>query len=185
MGILEPISQVHSGNSLTIQYEHTCSSNSFMHNWLGNFVGNDRFNTYLIGHLSKTDGRRFWNKRIKWILRFEDAYSISGGNLFLDFSFGGIHPNDSFFLQQAKNHLTIALDSNNPFIWDPLKSAPIQTRELVIMVMRKTTSSEGSYVYYTEMCKEIGQAKLESMIEYNVLHPLLSCGDLNLTPVTM
>ena len=28
-----------------------CSSDSFMYNWLGNFIDNDRFNVYAIGHL--------------------------------------------------------------------------------------------------------------------------------------
>ena len=30
-----------------------CSSDSFIHNWLGSIVGNDWFNTVVIGHLSK------------------------------------------------------------------------------------------------------------------------------------
>ena len=32
-----------------------CSSNSFIHSWVSNFVGNDRFNAIVIGHLSKED----------------------------------------------------------------------------------------------------------------------------------
>ena len=35
-----------------------------MYNWLANFIENDRFNIYAIGHLSKEQARRFWNERI-------------------------------------------------------------------------------------------------------------------------
>lgn len=39
-----------------------CLSDSFMQNWMANFVGNDRFNTYSIGHLGEVDARRFWDE---------------------------------------------------------------------------------------------------------------------------
>ena len=42
-----------------------CSSDSFMFNWLANFVGNDRFKVYPIGHLSKEEAKRFWEKLSK------------------------------------------------------------------------------------------------------------------------
>jgi len=35
-----------------------------MFNWLANFVGNDRFKVYPIGHLSKEEAERFWEERI-------------------------------------------------------------------------------------------------------------------------
>ena len=74
-----------------------------MHNWLANFVGNDRFNTYSIGHLGEVDTRRFWDERVitsakKSDLQFEEVYEIAGGNmflmsrLFLDYIIGGVHP---------------------------------------------------------------------------------------------
>ena len=40
-----------------------CFSNSFMFNWLANFVYNDRFKVYPIGHLSK-EAERFWEERV-------------------------------------------------------------------------------------------------------------------------
>ena len=135
-----------------------CSSDSFMHNWLTNFVGNDRFNTYYIGHLSKEEERRYWTERIeghnvgKRRLDFEEIYAVAGGNMFLlrrmflDFNFGGIQPSDSFFLQQAKNHLAKALNPTNPFIQDPLKSLPKWSRDNLITIMKELTQSSGGYI---------------------------------------
>ena len=44
-----------------------CSSDSFMHSWVRNFVGNNRFNAIVIGYLSK-DVEIFWNgvSRFSW-----------------------------------------------------------------------------------------------------------------------
>ena len=173
-----------------------CSSDSFTHNWLANFVGNDRFNTYSIGHLSQADAKRFWYERIatsaKSNLQFEDVYKIAGGNmflmrrLFLDYVFGGIHPRDTYFLQQAKGHLVKALCPHNPFIRDPLKSQPMWTKKQIVTIMRRLTSAEGGYLYYAEVCDEVGQLGLDSMIEYNILHLrpyfALSCSDINPSP---
>ena len=174
-----------------------CSSDSFMHNWLANFVGNDRFNTYSIGHLGQVEARQFWDERIvtsayKSNLQFEDVYEIAGGNMFLmkrlylDYVFGGIYPRDTFFLQQAKSHLVKALSPHNPYIMDPLKAKPIWEEEQVVTIMRKLTSTEDGYLYYAEMRKEVGQVGLDSMIEYNIIHLrpyfALSCSDINPLP---
>ena len=170
-----------------------CFSDSFMHNWLANFVGNDRFNTYSIGHLSKEVARRFWTDRIKGQnvekgrLDFDEVYAVAGGillrRMFLDFYFGGVHPNNSFFLQQAKNHLAKALNPTNLFIQDPLKFPPKWSRNNLITIMKELTKCSGGYVYYQE---KIGQTELESMVEYNVLHLrpyfTLLCADLDLSP---
>ena len=173
-----------------------CSSDSFTHNWLANFVGNDRFNTYSIGHLSQADAKRFWHERIvpsaESDLQFEDVYKIAGGNMFLmrrmflDYVLGGIHPKESFFLQHAKTQLIKALCPSNPFIKDPLKSKPMWTKEQIVTIMRKLTSAEGGYLYYAKVCDEVGQLGLDFMMEYNILHLrqyfALSCSDINPVP---
>lgn len=81
----------------------------FLDNWLANFVGNDRFNTYSIGHLGEVEARQYQNEQVitsakKSDLQFEEVYEIAGENiflmrkLFLDYIIGGIHPQDSFIL---------------------------------------------------------------------------------------
>ena len=108
-----------------------------MHNWLGNFVGNDWFNAYAIGHLSNEQARRLWNKRIvsggfldRRKLSFEEMFAVSGGNMFLmetmyyDYIYGNVHPAESFFLQVANSRLLKALSPTNEFIKDPLKLPP-------------------------------------------------------------
>jgi len=42
-----------------------CSSNSFIYGWLANFVGNDHFNTYAIGHLLKNMQGSFRMKELQ------------------------------------------------------------------------------------------------------------------------
>ena len=37
------------------------SSNSFVYNWLTDLLGNDRFNTIVIGNLSKLEAKMYWN----------------------------------------------------------------------------------------------------------------------------
>ena len=41
-----------------------CSSDSFMHNWLSNFIGNNRFCAYVIGHLSYDEAKEFWKAEV-------------------------------------------------------------------------------------------------------------------------
>ena len=174
-----------------------CSSDSFMHNWLSNYVGNDRFNTYAIGHLTKEEAKNFWDDRVvvrqcKIDLKFDDVYEFTGGNMFLmkrvymDYIIGGIQPNESFFVQQATSKLTKALCPENPFIKDPLKSPPKWKEEELVTVMKKLVNSKGGYVYYNDLRKEVRQVGLESMIEYNIIHlrPYfkLFCHDLDPVP---
>ena len=66
------------------------SSDSFMYNWVCNFVGNDRFKTDAIGHLYKEEARRFWEERVASggflnhsELTFEEVYAVLGGNMYL------------------------------------------------------------------------------------------------------
>ena len=56
-----------------------------MYNWLANFIGNDRFNVYAIGHLSKEQAKRFFNERIVTVasdenkISFEEMCGVCGG----------------------------------------------------------------------------------------------------------
>ena len=159
-----------------------CSSDSFMYNWLANFVGNDRFNVYAIGHLSKEQAKIFFNERIVTVasgenkISFEEMYGVCGGNMFLmeimyfDYIFGGIHPKESFYLQLARSRLLKVLSPTNSFINDPLKSPPKWTKEEVLIIINRLANSEGGYVNYYEMCEEIKEESLQSLIEYNIVH---------------
>ena len=95
-----------------------CSSDSFMFNWLANFVGNDRFKVYPIGHLSKEEAERFWEERVCVDgfdncekLSFEEMFNITGGNMFLmrmmyiDYRLAGIRPDESIYLQMINKFI--------------------------------------------------------------------------------
>jgi len=176
-----------------------CSSDSFIYSWLANFVGNDRFNTYAIGHLPKQDAKKYWDEMVaiggfhnKKKLHFNEIFEICGGNIYLmkrmycDYIFGDIHPKQSFFIQQARSRLLKALLPSNPFTRDPLKSPPKWKREDVITVIERLANSHGGYVYFDELCKVVEQVSLESLIEYNIIHlrPYfgLCCQDLDPVP---
>ena len=59
-----------------------------MHSWVSNFVGNDRFNAIVIGHLSKEDAEMFWNTvtsqgfRGRETVSFNAVYDVCSGSIF-------------------------------------------------------------------------------------------------------
>ena len=68
------------------------SSDSFFHLWVERFVGPSRYQSYVLGHLNKTEAERYWNKLLEknenllksiTYPKFEKAYSICGGSIFL------------------------------------------------------------------------------------------------------
>ena len=89
--------------------------------------------------------------------------------MYFDYIFDGIHPKESFYLQLARSHLLKVLSPTNSFINDPLKSPPKWTKEVLIIINR-LANSEGGYVYYHEICEEIKEESLESLIEYNIVY---------------
>ena len=150
-----------------------------MFNWLANFVGNDRFKVYPIGHLSKEEAGRFWKERVsvdgfhdQEKLSFEEVFSVAGGNMFLmkmmyiAYQLADVHPEDSIYLQMAKSRLLKAIRPNNTFINNPLKSPPKWTTEDI----KKISNSDGGYVYIDELDGELTEGSLDSLIEYNLVH---------------
>ena len=137
-----------------------CSSNSFMHSWVSNFVGNDAI---VIGHLSKEDAEMFWDTvasqgfRGQETLPFNAVYDICGGSMFLlhkmyqDYTIGGIHPTESFYLYQAHMKLMKSLEPNNTIYRDPLKCPPKWKKEHLLEITKKLVKSEGGYVYYDSL----------------------------------
>lgn len=121
------------------------TSDSFVHDWLENFVGNNRFRTIVIGDLSKDEAIKYWNKEVTWNgfyghpkLTFEEVYETCGGNMFLllelydDYVTSGKHPCQSPYVYQAVQaykSLLKAMSPDNPFYQDPLKTTPKWTKD--------------------------------------------------------
>ena len=159
------------------------SSDSSIHNWLGNFVGNDRFYAFVLGHLSKKEAEEYWNKEVacngfygRPTISFEEIYNVCGGSMFLltelyqHYVLGGIHPTKSFYIYQARMKLVKAMAPENPFYRDPLKSGPRWKEDDLINIVDKLVHAKGDYVYYDDLRESFGQHIIDSLIEYNVLH---------------
>ena len=61
-----------------------CSSDSFFHLWVGNYVGTHRYQTCVIRDLPKDEAGVFWQLLHKNgnNITFEEAYKLCGGNMF-------------------------------------------------------------------------------------------------------
>ena len=70
------------------------SSDSFYHLWVEKFIGSSRYSTYVLGHLDKSDARRYWSKVVVDNMnlfknrgldppKFDDIYAVCGGSMFL------------------------------------------------------------------------------------------------------
>ena len=160
-----------------------CSSDSFIHNWLSNFVGNNNFSALTIGHLGFEEAREFWETRVtskgfygQKVVSFEEMYGICGGSMFLlenlydRYVFIGEHPSRSSYINQANMTLMKAMEPSNEFYKDPLKSHPAWKKEELKEVCKALASSKGGYVYYDELTKTISQNSIDSLIEYNIIH---------------
>ena len=160
-----------------------CSSDSFIPNWLANFIGNDRFNAIVIGHLSKEEAEKFYDTQLasngfhgRNVLHFNELYAVCGGSMFLlhemyqDYIVGGIHPTESFYIYQARMRLFKSLAPENFFFHDPLKSKPRWKKEHSTYIFQKLVESEGGYIYFEDVCQEIDEEIIESLIEYNIIH---------------
>ena len=69
--------------------------------------------------------------------------------VYFDYIYGDIHPEESFYLQQASNRLVKVLSPSNQFINDPLKLSPKWTTKDVLAVIKKLANPRG--VIYTLM----------------------------------
>ena len=153
------------------------SSDSFYHMWLTKFIGGDQFDTYVIGNLTKDDAKKYWEEhalkehRHKSVIRapsFEDAYYACGGNIHLLNKYaaeyyrkkGKLVPEDFSLVIQQGARLVRALLT---------ESAEWNESDL-LKVMEKVIESENGFLLYDELCKELGEVKIVSLIEANLLH---------------
>ena len=61
-----------------------CSSDGFVHNWLCYTIGNDRFNTVVIGHLSKDEAAKYWRDEVTSNgFHGRDSLEFEAGELYL------------------------------------------------------------------------------------------------------
>ena len=155
-----------------------CSSDSFFHLWVANYVGAHRYQTCVIGDLPKEEAREFWqqlHQNASEIVTFSDAYQFCGGNMFL--------------LQKLCEYLTLSGSTNLygfPYFVQErmklikayylsyqhhfLKSAPQWNESKLIAVMQKLVKAESGFLMYDDLCKEHGGSVIDSMIEHNILH---------------
>ena len=116
------------------------SSDSFVHNWLRNLVGTDRFQTFVVGHLSKEEAKEYWHTQVALNgfcgyteISFDEVYNICGSSMFLllelyhSYVSGGIHPSRYFYVYQARVNLVRATSPDNLFNQDP--SNLLQSRQ--------------------------------------------------------
>ena len=141
-----------------------------MHNWLSNFVGNNRFSGFVVGHLSYEEAGKFYESITSkgfygWkVLPFGEMHigSICGESMFLLqelyelYLSTGIHPSNFFYVYQAQLKLIKAMEPQNQFYQDPLGSRPVWQNEELIEVIEALVCSEGGYIYYDESIKSIG-----------------------------
>jgi len=175
------------------------SSDSLVHNWLSNLVGVDRFQTFVVGHLSKKEANDYWDQAVasngfngRDPINFSDVHQICGGNMFLlsqayeDYVINGIQPSESFLVYQAQMGLIKAMAPDNMFYQDPFKAAPKWKTDDLLFVIHQLTQADGGYVYYQDLIDQIGQTAVDSLTEYNVIHvrPYFSlCKDLDPAPL--
>ena len=153
------------------------SSDSFYHMWLTKYIGSSQFNTYVIGNLTKDDAKKYWEEhalkehRHKSVIHapsFEDAYYACGGNIHLLNKYaaeyyrkkGKLVPEDFSLVIQQGARLVKALLT---------ESAEWNEADL-LKVMEKLIESENGFLLYDELCKELGEVKIVSLIEANLLH---------------
>ena len=153
------------------------SSDSFYHLWLANLIGEDRFTTHVIGHLSKEEARNYWEqhalleyKKIKDKFEgpeFEDVFAICGGSFMLmdmyceqyDINGGSVLPMDfSFVKQQMRRLMSYGL----------LESQTKWTKKDFFTVM--TRMSENGFVVYDDLCDEMTKVVVDALIKTNLLH---------------
>ena len=157
------------------------SSDSFFNLWLEKYIGSSRYNTYVLGHLSKDESLRYWQAKVANSLhllkernlkppKFEDVFSACGGCIFLMNLYweeyceeGGIgliskDPSNFSMVLQERRKLYAAFEPTRLPGNDPPK------------MMELLVTSEFGTVKYKTVCKQFGKSVVHSMIEYNLLH---------------
>ena len=160
------------------------TSDSFFNVWVEKFIGSSRYTTYVIGYLEKSCAREYWETKVlkDYILpdgipppNFDDVYAVCGGSIHLMNKFMGEYcfgeseisedPANFHMVLQEKRRLTRALTPSQMF---PEIDPPKWSESDLIKVMKMLTKEE--IIMYNTLCKELGSAVINSMIQYNLIH---------------
>ena len=159
------------------------SSDSFFNLWVEKFIGASRYNTYVLGHLNKSEALKYWESKVVNDSckppKFEDVFSACGGSMFLmnlyweeycEEGGGGLIGEDpcnfSIVLQEQRK-LCAAFEPSRTLIENDL---PKWTRSALVKTMEMLVNSEFGVVKYSSACQELGKAVVHSMMEYNLIH---------------
>ena len=153
------------------------SSDSFYHLLLAKLIGEDRFTTHIIGHLTKEEARNYWEQHALHDYKkindkfeapeFEDVFAVCGGSFMLmdkycweyDINGGSVLHEDFLFVRQQMHRL---------MKYGLLKSQTKWTREDFFTVM--TRMAENGFVVYDELGHEMMEEVVDGMIEANLIH---------------
>ena len=158
----------------------------------------------MIGDLPRSEARVYWEKiqeEVWWMQKdtplpdFDKVYRVCGGNRFLmeralhffttqhcRKSNGDINWDIFPHVQQAYSRLSWAYNPTNRVVHGKSK------REDLLTVIERLLKSEGGYLFYEELCAELGDKVVNSLIAHNIIHlwPLsISAFDLDLSGETV
>ena len=174
------------------------SSDSFFHLWVSNYVGANRYKTYIIGDLTPVEANAFWQqwKEDNWtklvtaykytppIPSFNEVYKFCGGNIFLmkealEFWFGQYATENMVewkkfpYINQEKAKLIKAYYSSYHHVPFYDKSRPRWSKDDLITTMDLLVTSPNKFVVYSDLCEEL---VVDSLIEHIIhLRPVWLC----------
>ena len=163
------------------------SSDNFFNLWVERFVGPSWYMTFVLGHLDEDDAGRYWQELLKrnhklilsmQLPELRDVFRVCGGSIFLmnallmelyrERNVGVVCSDVEKFsvVLQEQRKLLQALKPVKTF--EEIGSPKWQATELVKMM--ELLTSHGGVVDYGNMCSRYGEAMVNSMIEYNLMH---------------
>jgi len=166
------------------------SSDSFFHRWVADYIGASRYETFVIGNLDEHDAKKFWELMLKSsnysyqsnhnLPDFQMIHTICGGNMLLmenalKYWKSQMHLRNNVSwelfpcLVQERSRLYRACF--NPSAMKYInKSKPCWTKETFFIVMKKLVNATNGFLFYNDLCKELGQGIVDSFIEHNIVH---------------
>ena len=147
------------------------SSDSFYQTWLSQFLGTNRFNTFVVGNLPKDDAQIFWKESLcdsdQNPPSFEEAFSVCGGNILLlqqyvleyDMMKGNLLPEDFEPVVNERSRLMGALCETDGW-----------SETILLDVMHELTESENGFITYDNLCAKVTRDVVNSMIKANLIH---------------
>ncbi|MFI5343530.1 MAG: ATP-binding protein [Chlamydiales bacterium] len=175
------------------------ASDSFFHLWIEQFIESSRLTNCVIGHLSQEDAKRFWEKRILTqgkrlgeleSPKFEDAYEVCGGNMFLlekyfsEYCLNGktesvkpFDPHRFSLVSAERRQLMNAFFGSTFFPYGPnpyinpssAPSEPRWERNDFVKLLEMLVNSEDGFILYADLCDEIGKSIVDDFIETNII----------------